>query len=964
MTIVPAAVMAAPMNGDSTSIALQKEDPLAYMAILPTPNAYVTMSVLGSNQGKFTVMDWKGTAQPNGQLTVNQAGEDISYAYPQYFDNFAIDSTTNDWYPDPWDTLWMNASAYDAENDTLSPFQFNTVWNEYTMLDGSTLNVRLNSSIPIRVLYTVKDPGPKLLQLDWVTGGGTPTVNNLIVVSPTGKQVASDLEAVTHTIVGNIMNYLVFVAHEPGAYQFLIDVTFNGAAYLTLQTLDKKMANLPLDTLVTGGSSEETPNYQDILDHRWESQWFSLSGRKGDKVRLDLGTDYTTGTYIVDRWIPTPNGYKLYHNVGLGTQLVYFPKDGTAYISITYTQYYGIARYYAYATKLKALQYEVGQDRLDLRVSRDEMKAIDFSVVNDTFAWFNFTATGTGTPVLDALGTNNAFIYRDSNKSDGFAIVQQLFQKVVDGMTFRYYYFPAGSYEAVVKNTDVRYDGSFQISSGYVNDTEGGATLPMNNLTYWSQDPTSFQSVTFNPNSWYPSLKNGQALTVNVTHPGQFYLHTELRLGDNPGVCANEVVPSRVVVYNSSAGTYHDFTTEAQSGQNFTAFSTDGGNEGDDVLFLAYPRKWHDIEVNFSTPGVKSGGVDIDFHTYDGTDFNNYLSETTETTNDFTQNGTIELSLTDADYTGWVRGADFDVPGVDESDYYWLSIDVDPGDDYSTVPVISWLRLSNTSLNGDVNLAIVRESGYWGADYWNPAFGSEPTNLYASPVTNYDKATSEDALPISNMFEPGVYKLLVVPEKWSTDGNVTLEFAGVNYQTWAMEYEYNVTGSPTHPWEVNYTTFSYGLSAQFNNTEHDWGNTYVFVQCYASPYNWTQLVASIHNITSYNLYLMQDLVWVNNAPNNERVTLAAGVNTNSTFEFGVFGNFTLVFEITAVSNALVGIDIGLAQYDTRWLTVGLPLNGASFSFWTEYGLYVGIGAVAVVGGVLAFYFIRKKRRGF
>ena len=64
---------------------LEKDDPSglgpeAYGALIPSPNTIAALYVDGSNQGKFTVMDWLGATQ--AEEIVNFPGEDISLYYP------------------------------------------------------------------------------------------------------------------------------------------------------------------------------------------------------------------------------------------------------------------------------------------------------------------------------------------------------------------------------------------------------------------------------------------------------------------------------------------------------------------------------------------------------------------------------------------------------------------------------------------------------------------------------------------------------------------------------------------------------------------------------------------------------------------------------------------------------------------------------------------------------------------
>ena len=132
------------MQGDGATFNLDKADPVGYGVYIPAPNMYTTMSISGSNQGEFVAMNWLGvTSQIE---TVDFPGNDVSNVYPRYFENYVIDSTTNNDYINPWSVEWLNVSAYNAESDTLSPYTLNSVFDYYVMAEGSELIVPLNNT--------------------------------------------------------------------------------------------------------------------------------------------------------------------------------------------------------------------------------------------------------------------------------------------------------------------------------------------------------------------------------------------------------------------------------------------------------------------------------------------------------------------------------------------------------------------------------------------------------------------------------------------------------------------------------------------------------------------------------------------------------------------------------------------------------------------------------------------------
>jgi len=233
--------------------------------------------------------------------------------------------------------------------------------------------------------------------------------------------------------------------------------------------------------------------------------------------------------------------------------------------------------------------------------------------------------------------------------------------------------------------------------------------------------------------------------------------------------------------------------------------------------------------------------------------------------------------------------------------------------------------------------------------------------------------------------EPGVYKLLIIPAYWSGPGPIKLRFAIENYIPYAMKTTYNITTNPTyHPWEiindvldpekpwqkVNYTLYSYGEIITFNNTFVDINSSSldgskVFVECYGNAIDWTQLVVCINNVSSYDLYLMQNLTWINNVgPNGEIKALATGVNDNSTFEFGVLNDkFTLIFVFDELlDNETIIFKLGLSQYDTIQILPETPIT-TTVSEIDPVLLGGVIIVVSIIAGVAVVIVIILKKKG-
>ena len=987
--------VAVSMQGQGTTFKVDKDDPLEYGVIIPDTNMHTAVSIDGFHQGKFVQMEYNSNPIATEAITVS--GNDISFIYPWYFDGVGskIYTPTDNDYIDPWDVRWLNISAYDAENETLSPYNLNTVWNYYAMSEGGALDIFLNSSIPMIIDININSIGPKILKYDWLTDNPIgPTIDKIDLISPSGKLVDFDQRTASHTqVTTSIFNYLIFAAQETGIYRLLLDAHYGWPTILRLEFLYSNIEALNTGVIKYGGVSDDIPTYQDEFDMEWSSHCYSFRGEKGDKFRLDIGQDYLDGSVNIDIWYPTASGYKL--KTGLwGSNLIYTGVAGDIYVSFSEQNYYDLYRYSLYLTKLPVVQWNLNNTLETIKLSKDELKGVEFTIDENSFVRINSTSYPDGYPLWFGLDFLGGLIFKDAKKITGYEEITYIETKTVDGMAFYYYYLPKGEYEFIVANTFPEYDGVLQLSLEFIE--YNNATIPINPLTYPNHNPSTFTTIDFTPDEYYTSLKEAQWFEINITESGQYRLNTSIWTSDNLGVLPAAANPSAVVVYNTSAGTYHDWTTEClDPSLSFPAFSDDGTTD-EDYLYIAYPEKWGDIHYNFSQVG---DGGEVYLYTWDG-DWNNIITHTDNTRtggDDFAQNGSQDISVIDNDFTRWIKGCNFDIPDIDEDLYYWMRVRC--WDNFNLqLPYIELLKLSNITINGDVNFYLVRDSGYEYCDFWKPAIADQPATVDAegddfviniNPANNF--ASDETWILDGNMnhhmngIEPGVYKLLIIPAYWSHHGTVKLQFAIENYMPYAIKSSYNITANPTyHPWEIiddildpekpwqktNYSLYSYGETIQFNNTLVDINlfgidGSKLFVECYGNALNWTQLVVCINNVTSYDLYLMQNLTWIENSgPNNEIMPIATNVVDNSTFEFGVLtDDFTLIFVFDEIfPQQTVTFKLGLSQYNTARLYAEAPIAEIGIGIDPVMVGWIII-IVAIIGGAAVVIVVIIKKRG-
>ena len=976
-------------EGDGATFDPDDSYPTQYGVFIPQPNMFSTMSIDASNQGNFTMMDWLGGVIDSE--VVDYQGTDISHLYPWDFDNYLKATPTSNDYIDPWDIDWMNITAYNPYSVNLSSYRLNSIFDYYVMIEGNTLNVPVHSGFPLQIDVMIESTGPKILKFDWLTDDNTiDPLNLLVLVSPSGKLLYIDVGLVQHAGItwaqgktDDLFWYTTFVAQETGTYRLLVEAAYTEPMSLSLEFINTQVTNLPMNKLTFEGNVDDNPSMQDLWDVEWQNNWIKFTGEEGDIFKLDIGIDHGNTFPTVNIWYPCENGYvrdELF--TPEGTHDISLPATGSVYVSFIDEMYAEWYRYSLFLNEMEVFDYNIGDNLTSVKVDKDQRKAIEFEIEEDSFVRFNYTlhTQPAGDPWIYAPGEPFGFVYLDSNKLECYDIISALDEKIVGTETFYYYYLPAGTYQAYIANTDVEFDGIIQLSSKYVDFVN--STIPINSLTYPDIDPSQFIALNFDPDEYYNGIYEAQYLYLNITEPGQYFLNATISASDHLAGLPTTTSPSVVLVYNSSIGVeeYFDYTTQALAFDNntFKAFYEVG-----DQLYIAYNSKWHDIELNLTQVGA--GGEVSPPEVYLGSDTWDYLQNSLDTTSEFTDNGTWILDMNDPgdDYDDWIPGvgSEFDLPHIDENQFYWIRFECD--NDYNTdIPFIDLIQLSNITMQGDINLALVGESGYEYCDYWEPYIDTSLDLLINQESENLDDTVEtwlfENSVPRIIGLEEGLYKLLIIPYGWGYQGPLQIDFAIGNWWSYRHEQFYNITEDPNlYQYQINnytanwygpdnITTYSYGLTTSYNHTEASimgGGPSYFVLDSYGDAYMWTQLVVSTNNVSSYNLYLMQDLPWIdNNGPNNEVEDIALGVTVNKTFEFGVHTDlFYLIFEVSASAD-LVTFRIDLNQYNTTALYSNeITASYTPPSTGDILVLTLAIVIPTVAGAVVVVLYVLKKK---
>lgn len=1005
--------LAAHTRGTVTEFEIEKDaTPIKYGALIPADDMLTGYQIAGSHQSQWNVMNWLGAGQLGGAYDINPSGMDISWQSPWTLETaagapYTINSASDNDYIDPWtDVFWLNGSAYNAINETWSPWSVNSFWQLFTLSEGGSLQVPINNTIPTQIDIVMASAGPKIIKYDFLANAPAANLftSGPFLVSPSGRAIPFDINPVNSPSTTIDWRYIAFVAPEAGTYKLLYIASNLGVGgWVNFNFVTSTISTLTPGTLLYIGDGDECATQQESLDDCWDTTWIKLSGTKGDKYKVDLGVDYggVGGFVFANTWEPCTNEYRMTAIVA-GSTDIYFPVTGDYYVSWIEAQWGALERCSLLATKITPMDWAINSTQLDLRISRDQRVALDFTIATDSFVVLNTTSTGTGGPAINTLGTAKGLLFQDSAQIKCYEVIGPLDTKTVKGRAFDYYYLPAGNYELIIKNNPAsdNADGYFQISSDWVewaNQTVPINTMPSDKFDRPQTVAKTLNKIglTFESTDEYPTLKKAQWVDINITSTGMYMLNTTAYASY---MSIAEVSPTHYYTYNNTDTKFYKFGFPNQP-----AWSTDGDAMGSDMFYIGSPCKFTGLQINLTTPGT--GGA-IQVQTWDGTSWNagENIILGVDGTGGLLNDGIIEFDTTNWEWENWVRGSGpIDFPITDEANYYWCRIDPDhtPG----TIPILENVKILNTTCEGLVNIKMVKDSEYEFCTWYEElASGNnvlditnkmtvsrdEDLNIAGNLLTqnstrNWFLDDGTGSQPHIIGLEEGEYKMLVIPEQWCCDP--TLFFAIENYYPHSLVGVVNVSGSRpfAFPWQIsdvdlggaggwkyNFTKYrdsalpwmtEYGLNA----TKYQWdgGDGYLVINVVGGiPFGWTQLILGISNLTSYDLYLLQDLLWIdNNGPNME----IAKINTipqtaNVTYEFGVFNStFSLIIPFRG-GNDYTRFYLRLAQYNTTMIYTVPPEVAIPPGIIPGFDVMIMLGVSMVAVVVIAYTMKKKKQR--
>jgi hypothetical protein len=839
----------------SEDFPVSNASPITWGALIPRPSTYSAVELSdGDYQTQARIYSWNmGLQHDDGVLKANYPGEEVDWAYPYLLtdqEGASTDSetiirsrTSND-YIDPWDIRWLriNSNGSIAESTTVSGnIEVSLKRDWFCMDENERLCVDAQPEIPIQIDVDITKSGPKLLRYDLLSEV-TMTPHNMWITDPNGHQVktyqgTTILQDENNEGYNPVMTYLGFVACEEGVYRINIEPEANlgamNSATLCMEFFDVDESKIK-EGLTIEGSGDENPTWQDSLDNKFKSRWFSFKADKCDWYAVEIHEIYT-GSNIADPdvniFIPCCDQYQILDGtlnfMAWGApainerNYIYVPEDGTVYIAIDEQDYFGLGRYSINLEKIPMEEVDIGDDE-EFKVEGSDDLVVEWEVKDDSFVRLAWASYGDGAPGWG--GPDGTIIFQDAKKLWCFEEMDDLDTKTTSdcyGKTWSNYYhwMPEGSYSMLFFNTQPEFNGIVRWTSEEL--TIGETDIPITNLGHedlgygWQVEPSTNIVMGFeSSDAKFPDLKKGAAIPITLTNDiGQYHLNLSINATTDLSL-TEKWDPTKVIGFNATDGSWQDW--DDYSAQALTSDTVAPIEDVDpfnawrvgvttDMLYIAASEKMHNISFQLSTLGI---GGDIDVQVWCGAvDGWEDLDTTADTTNELTASGHMILDIgADDDFIDWQRGNDFadTNPYRDDCTNYWLRLN--PNTAYTTTPTIERIWLGNQTIVGDFNLKLINpDSPYDYCDFWS--LDNQPDEfddvIICENTPNNNAWTGETWIADGGSathriigIEPGDYYLLVIPEHWSTTASVSLRLALENYATWNYQGSSLTAGAP------------------------------------------------------------------------------------------------------------------------------------------------------------------------
>ena len=952
---------------DSESVTTSSSDPYSKVAITPQSSMFATVQISGNKPGTFSLQNWQG-----GNIDT-EIVPDVLEADLYYPINIGSDISYQNGYglTQEWNTYYVNVAN---NSDKFGEYDVSLITDRYKIGNGDSIEIQLNTGVIPEVDILVERKG--IYQI-WHNDVGLA----LNIISPSGKSVTPRTEDLPdHQFGGTTLGaYFYFAAFEIGKYK----MTFTtGASVVNLRceyfkTKVIRSGSSISDGVMPGSSEILNPEYQKFvyeLDIDLQNYYvYSCNFDFNDPGATDRRIFYETASACTSTALNT------------GDDLVFSPAGGSkVYIVIDVPNYFTWASPGAAESGVPKFSLEFNEIKSD-RVSFGDSEMI--VVTQEDFAVGRFIRTrkpGVVSLQFESVGPSSPDLIHGApyirEIADDRILTPQIYDSLYSsgGNSSINVFLSKGTYKFGFTHSGYLGNEYLRLTTAFTEaeDTSVDVKDPAVDLT-----SGQFQDITLSGWGNMPDpdgATHGGALILDVDENFRDYgYNVTFDPAKNGQIFNVDLTPNLEVLFDDTNNLFVDHTWNAS-----LPLKTTGGTVGDAFVIGSFD-KFSGVQVSLGTASdtdafiwqyLSSGTTWVDFDSGD-----DFVDGTATGSGSLQQSGFISWDpavLTNWNFeTSTSDDVGNEIPSTDNEDLYFVRVVCN--NSAATVPTVSNFSLKKyVRINFDTYYEFGYDIGPLGDPYYDETgtVGVTSINIdnadatYSHDVSgfalnhnfNYETAvlfmsTNDMRIRNYNGSNTGVLEELTA--------NMVFSVSIYRNNNWIQqEYDLGKDAPSVHSADVNYTTVPYGHSLTYNTSEVDLA--YVkLLPARKGQFDWSQITMRITNGTNIDVYYYMPWSVEDYAIRSDSLYdyTFPGSGADRTMELGFVTEYILLeFDLDSTEgDGMVTIDLYAGHFGYPMITFKV-----SGFVWTWYYTVGAVGLGVIVGGVVAFFLIRKKKRGY
>jgi hypothetical protein len=952
---------------DSASVTTSNSNPYSKVAITPQSSMFATVQLSGNKPGTFALQTWQGanldTANVPDVLEADlyypiNIGTDISY-----YNGLGLSPE--------WNTYYVNVANNSAK---FGEYDVDLITDRYKIGNGDSIEIQLDSGVIPEVDIIVERQG--IYQI-WHNDVGL----TLTIISPSGKSVsARQAQLPDHQFGGTTLGrYFYFAAFEIGKYK----MTFTTGA----STVNLRCEYFKSKTIRSGASISDgiEPGSSEILNPEYQKYVYEMN--------IDL-LNYYVYSLNFDFNDPGVNDRRIFYEtasassttaLNTGDNQLYSPLGGSKiYIVIDTPDYFtwaspgvaesGVPKFTLEFNEIKSDRVDFGETEMIVVSQQDYVVSRFIKTRKPGIISLQFESVGPSSP----------------NLIHGVPYIQEIVDdQILTPQVYDPIYATGGNYSINILLSKGTYKFGFS-HTGYLGNEYLRLTTAFTEADETSvivRDPAvpltsgQFQDIRLTGWSNMPDpdgATHGNAFTLDVDENFRDYgYNITFDPAKNGQIFNVDLVPNLEVLFDDTTNVFVDHTGNAS-----LPIKTTGGTVGDAFIIGSYD-KFSSVQVSLGTASdtdafvwqyLSSGTTWVNFDSGD-----NFIDGTLTGSGSLQQSGLISwdpAALTNWNYeTSTSDDVGNEIPSTNDRNLYMVRLVCN--NSAASVPTVNNFSLKKyVRIDFDVYNEFGYDVGPLGDPYFDEFSSVTVTNVIVDNVDesysigapilglnynfNYETAflflsTNDMEFRNYNGSNTGVLEELTA--------NIVFSVSIYRNNDWIQqEYKLGKDAPTTHSADVNYTTVPYGHTLVYNAS--DVNLAYVkLIPARNHQFDWTQITMRVTNGTVNDVFYYLPWSLENYAMRTDSLydyTFTSSLAQHS-LELGFVTEYILMeFDINPTElDGIVTVELYAGHFGYEMITFKV-----SGFVWTWYYTVGAVGLAAIVGGVVAFFLLRKKKRGY